>query len=162
MVSFELYCEEPSQSRTDTALQLARPEGKCWDTQQLHNFLLLAPFRASPQQPRLDVHAGERFMSIRWWGPAAAECPPVLAQELKKNTPWETEQRLLCVQVVDAPTSLHINCGYVDVRPSAVNKTLLLLRWKSTLDLCMARVETPRVTSGCQSGILKVQSEFNL
>lgn len=39
--------------------------------------------------------------------------------------------------------SLHVNCGNVDVCFSAVNKSLLLLQWKSTLDLCMPRVENP-------------------
>lgn len=27
-----------------------------------------------------DMHAGERFMTVHWWGPAASGCPPVWTQ----------------------------------------------------------------------------------
>lgn len=103
---------------------------------------------------RLDMHAGENALLMK---PMRRSLPtlPSLGSTTCPET-WitpKTPPRGLRVHAAGLYFTrwhlgaLHINCGYVAVCFSAVNKGLLLLQWKRTLDLCMPRVENPRLTS---------------
>lgn len=111
-------------------------------------------------------------MTICWWAPAAL--PSCLGKRCLlgcRKTSWEIRgskstmwnHTSACCRYLFhlmVQTSPHINCGYVDMCFSAVNKGLLLLQWKSTLDLCMPRVETSQWPLGARMAFWKCKGSL--
>lgn len=99
----------------------------------------------SPHQ--LDVHAGERFTMFRLMSPSCVRLAPLssLPQHTLEKRKETAAGGLVSLAMVATAFGLPYE-PWMQVFGSAVNKkkSLLLLQWKSTLDLCMPRPEKPK------------------
>lgn len=98
-------------------------------------------------------HPGQTFMCMQWWGSAAGLAIRSASIHSKHTCRHTTVVLQLHLCIYHNSYYWGVSVENLLMRLTAVNKSLLLLQRKRTLDLCMPIVETPRTTPLCRNVI---------